>query len=332
MSVVKLILTTTALFALAALPLSGSLAETDEQKEFKKARHLTSQGQHKDAFSIYLALAEKENNALAQFNTGLNYQNGWGRPEDPVSACQWFEKAAARSIPMAQQLSGDCFLQGIHTETPKPETAALWYERASNNGLLSATCLLGKLYLVGTGVDKDRDKGIALCIDAAQKGAITAQLVLADLFFDGKALEQDYVQARQWYLAAGDKGNPKAHYRLGLMFRDSLGTEQNLLEARRWFESAASKGFLAAYYPTAHLYFHASDVHPPGDQTTGGQWTEKELAKAYLWISASLVRETNLNQVNKLNSMLEEVKQVIPYTWYTALDKKVKNHLAGFDG
>ncbi len=315
--------------ALAALPLSSSLAETGEQKGLKTAQHLSSQGQYREAFSIYLALAEKENSALAQFNIGLNYQNGWGRPEDPVSACQWFEKAAAGAVPMAQQLAGDCFLQGIHTESPQPKTAALWYEKASNNGLFTATCLLGKLYLAGRGVDKERDKGIALCIDAAQKGAIAAQLTLADLFFNGKELEQDYTQALQWYLAAGDKGSPEAHYRLGLMFRDGLGTEQNLLAARRWFESAAGKGFLAAYYPTAHLYFHAPDFRTPEDQASG-QWTEKELAKAYLWISAGLAREQDLKQLSKLNSMLKEIERVMPNNWHASLDETVQNHLTKY--
>lgn len=80
-------------------------------------------GEYETAFREYHRIAEETHNPLAQFTVALFFQLGWGRPRDPVMACQWHEKAAASSIPLAEHSLGDCLLRGVH-RAPDPVQAA----------------------------------------------------------------------------------------------------------------------------------------------------------------------------------------------------------------
>ena len=105
------------------------------------------------------------------------------------------------------------------------------------------------------------------------------------------------------------------------MLRDGLGIDKNPLVAREWFEKTASSGHVPAYFETAKLYFDA----PVNPET--GLWFENDLAKAYLWLSATEKRTDKSEQREQAVQMLKKVREVMPESWAVDLDAKVLAHL-----
>jgi len=114
---------------------------------------------------------------------------------------------------------------------------------------------------------------------------------------------------------------PEAQYQLGIMVREGLGTEPNDAKARAWFELAASQGFVPAYFPTGDLYFHA----PPDPHTN--KLHANDLAKAYLWLSATTKRSENATDLEKSRMWLSKFNALMPENWKPSLDAKVDEHL-----
>ena len=57
------------------------------------------------------------------------------------------------------------------------------------------------------------------------------------------------------------------------------------------------------------------------------KWYENDLAKAYLWISATVQRSGDKTQVEQAGQMLEKVREVMPKAWAVELDAKVQSHI-----
>ena len=91
--------------------------------------------------------------------------------------------------------------------------------------------------------------------------------------------------------------------------------------ARSWFEQSASRGHIPAYFETASLYFNA----PANPET--GLWHENDLAKAYMWLSATLQVAEDDEQREQASVMMEKVREVMPETWAADLDAKVDAHI-----
>ncbi len=106
------------------------------------------------------------------------------------------------------------------------------------------------------------------------------------------------------------------------MLRDGLGQAADPAGSRNWLEAAAGQGYVRAYYPVAELYFNA----PPDPET--GLWTGPDLAKAYMWLSATLQRSVDPVELDRAKEMLDRVREVMPGTWVQELDARVAGHLA----
>lgn len=116
--------TTLLTLALASCFMVGPLcAETNLAAELKKAQEELAAGNYESAFKEFLRVAEGDDNALAQFNLGLFYRYGWGRPEDPVAACGWFRKAAIGRIPAAAHFYAESLEHGIGCTQDAAEAA-----------------------------------------------------------------------------------------------------------------------------------------------------------------------------------------------------------------
>lgn len=277
---------------------------------------------YKKAYALYARHGAK--NPLAQFTLGLFHREGWGRKADPAAACGWFEKAAHKDIPAAQQFFGDCLANGIG-RTADGKAAEGWYRKAASNGIAYALCSAGSLYIEGKAVGKDVRRGLDLCTQAAQSDSQPAMLRLADYYREGTDVPQDLAAARHWYKMAAERRSREAQYRLGVMLSEGQGGEPDLAAALFWLETAAAEGHAPAYLPTAILYANAA----PDAKT--GTLAPEHLAKIYLWISAAKARTADPAELAEAARIEAMVLAVIPAAWRPELDRKVAEHLAKYD-
>lgn len=261
------------------------------------------------------------NNPLAQFSLGLFEREGWGRPPNPVAACAWFEKAANKAIPAAQQFFGDCLAQGIGRAIDG-QGAVQWYRKAGQSGIAVALCSAGELYIAGIIVPKDVVQGLALCTAAAQADSPPAMRKLADYYREGDSVPQNLRLARYWYEQAAQRHDHAAQFRLGLMLGEGQGGDPDVAKARFWLEQAAMEGYAPAYLPTAILYANSAP-----DPNTGAL-APNDLAKVYMWNRAAKASTTDPTQLAEIARIDELVARVMPEQWQPELDRRVADHLA----
>ena len=262
-----------------------ALAGNAQRDAMQKAQQALMAGDYTTSFSFYKRMAEESNDPLAWFSLALYYQNGWGRPTDRKAACGHFEKAAAGGIPAGAHFHAECLEQGV-TQPAMPDKAAAWYEKAASLGHLVSYCSLAKLYMTGNGVPKDPAKGLMLCSKGAGYNT-SAQIQMGRYYLEGDASIRNPQAAYQWFAMAAQRNVAEAQYLLGVMERDGLGRPKSAGRALPLFEEAASQGYLPAYLPSAELYFSA-----PVDPQTGKP-AANDLAKAYLWLSATMRRSSD---------------------------------------
>ncbi|WP_297323974.1 tetratricopeptide repeat protein [Nitrosomonas sp.] len=301
-------------------PEENANAQTDNTQIMKDAQAALAAGDYEKAFAEYHAAANDDKNVLAQFSLGLFYQNGWGRAVDKAIACQWFEQAAQGGIPTAQHLTGICFEEGIHRPA-NPAAAANWFQKSAQAGHTHSYCHLGNLYMTGKGFPKDPIKALTLCHPAAEQGAIPAQIWMGKFYLQGDASIQDMQKAYLWFEAAAQKQSPEAFYYLGIIMDKGLSQGHTPRKARQMFEQAAALKYVPAYFQTGKHFF---DAEPdPGTN----QLSAEHLAKAYVWLSATVQRSENPEEISAAKEILQQILAVMPTTWLAELDHKVAQHL-----
>lgn len=300
-----------------------SFAAAGRAHDVRDASVALSAGNYGKAFALYSRSAQEEDNPLAQFFVGLFYKNGWGRQADPVTACQWFGKAAEGGIPVAQHFYGECLEEGIGCPAD-PSSAAVWYEKAAEGGHHISYCYLAELYMAGRGVAKDPAKAIELCGRSAGQGSPQAQVRLGRFYLEGDESVRDYAAAFRWFAAAEQKNVPEAQYYMGYLLDRGLVITDPPQSARVYFERAAAQGYAPAYFPTGRLYFNA-----PVDPQTKALPAD-DLAKAYLWLSAAVQRSQNREEAAASAQMLEQIRNVMPKAWAPELDAKVAEHVSKY--
>ncbi len=70
-----------------------ALAAPSVWADFDEGLAAAQRGDYATALREWLPLAEK-GDATAQYNLGIMYENGWGVPQDPAQAVQWYREAA----------------------------------------------------------------------------------------------------------------------------------------------------------------------------------------------------------------------------------------------
>ncbi|WP_295629250.1 tetratricopeptide repeat protein [uncultured Nitrosomonas sp.] len=299
---------------------SGAEGQTSNSLAMKNAQDALASGNYEKAFSGYSDVAVHDNNGLAQFSLGLFYHNGWGRETDPVAACQWFEKAGQNGIPTAQHLTGVCFEQGTH-HPEDPVAAANWFQKAAQAGHIHSYCHLANLLMTGRGFPKDPVKALELCRPAAQQGSIPAQIWMGKFYMQGDLAIQDIQKAQHWFATAAQKQAPEAFYYLGLILQTDLSAKHTPKEIRQMFEQAAALKYVPAYFQAGKHFYHTE----PDPKTN--QLSAEHLAKAYLWLSATIQRSENSEEITAAKEILEQILAVMPQTWLAELDQKVAQHL-----
>ena len=225
--------------------------------------------------SVALYLAQHgATSAEAEDLLGLCYLNGNGIEKNPIEACKWFTKAAARGFAQAQDhlgtvmsestkngqvsvalhlaehgaasaeaesLLGLRYLNGDGV-AKNPDEAGKWFTKAATRGHTSAIGHLGWLYKHGEGTRKDLAKALDHFQEAAQLGCAAAQTNLAYMLANGEGTRQDQVLAKYWFQQAANQGLTSAQDNLALCYLHGKGTPKNLHEAVCWFSAAANQG------------------------------------------------------------------------------------------
>jgi hypothetical protein len=157
----------------------------------------------------WFQMAAAQGSALAQYDIGALYENGWGVPWDHSEAMRWFRLAATQ-------------------------------------GNANAEANIGLLYLHGWGVTHDYSEAMRWFQMAAAQGNATAQNGIGVLYKDGLGVSQDYAEAMRWFRLAADKGVAQAQYNVGGMVARGQGALKDCTVARQWLERAAASGFAQA--------------------------------------------------------------------------------------
>ncbi|SDY27980.1 hypothetical protein SAMN05421754_100566 [Nitrosomonas sp. Nm58] len=299
---------------LLSIPMSFAQPPKDE---LAVAQQWLAEGNYPQAFEVFHSYAQDKQNHLAQFTLALFYQQGWGMEKDEALACRWHGEAAKGGIPAASHFFAQCLQEGIHR--PVDYKAAIhWYQQAADLGHTLSLCAIGELAMQGKGMEKDPQKALEYCERAAAAGSVPAQLQMGGFYLEGDQSIRDPQKAAIWFGYAAEKGSLQASHYLGVINRDFFRDTDRALY---WFETAASQGYIPAYYPTAKLYFTA----PVSNET--GMPEAANLAKSYLWLSATQRQSHHENELQAAANMLEKVLQVMPAGWQTDLDQKVTQHL-----
>jgi TPR repeat protein len=163
------------------------------QKEYEKAI---------DCYKI----AAQEDNADAQYNLGLIYQEGEGVDQDYEEAISWYREAAEQGHRDAQCNLAYCYSQRRKDE----DKAAYWYRKAAEQGDAMAQYNLGRSYYNGWGVTQDYTEAAMWMQKAAEQGHSGAQQLLAELYEKGEGVGKDLEKALMWYRKAAEQGNEYA--------------------------------------------------------------------------------------------------------------------------
>ncbi len=103
------------------------------------------------------------------FHLGMIHLRGLGPPENPKLAATWFEKAAIKGHPAAQDALATLYYRGLGVKKNYAQ-AARWYRPAAERGITNSQVVLGALLVKGRGVKKDLDEALAWFQKAADAG------------------------------------------------------------------------------------------------------------------------------------------------------------------
>ncbi len=298
-----------------------AIAQGAQAKSLQHAQKLLSDGQFDESFAEYLRIATEQDNALAMFTVALFHDMGWGRQQDPAKACDWYQRAAERGIPTSSQRFAHCLENGIGRPADLP-AAAHWYSTAAEQGIHVALCDLGWLYMRGRGVEKEPVRALQLCGQSAELGAPGSMLQVGRMLAEGDESVRDLDAAGTWFGEAAMRGSVEAAFRYGLMLRDGVGRPAAPDQAIEWLEAAGAEGHVPSYLLVGELYLNA----PPDHHT--GQPTERNLAKAYLWLTAAERASKDPSSRRKASELLVKVKAIMPQSWAADLNAKVDAHLS----
>ena len=171
--------------------------------DFSKGLQAAQSGDFKTALAVWTPLAE-QGNAMAQFNLGHMYANGYGVPENDKTAVKWFTKAAEQGLAEGQFNLGAMYDFGDGVPQ-NDKTAVKWYTLAAEQGYAKGQYNLGTMYANGRGVpenDKTAVKWYTLAsyngseVARENKDAVAKQMTPADISaaqdMSSRCLENNY--------------------------------------------------------------------------------------------------------------------------------------------
>lgn len=119
------------------------------------------------------------------------------------------QRAAESGILEAVFLMGTAYDEGLGKPVD-PVRAALWHRRAAERGHALGAHVLGNQYSEGRGVEEDPARAVEWWTRAAERGDAITQLRLGEAYEAGRGVPRDPDAAREWYGRAAAAGNAQA--------------------------------------------------------------------------------------------------------------------------
>lgn len=129
--------------------------------------------------------------------------------EIAAGAIRKVQRAAESGILEAVFLMGTAYDEGLGKPVD-PVRAAVWHRRAAERGHVLGAHVLGNQYSDGRGVEEDPAQAVEWWTRAAERGDAITQLRLGEAFETGRGVARDLDVAREWYRAAAAAGNAQA--------------------------------------------------------------------------------------------------------------------------
>jgi enhanced entry protein EnhC len=198
--------------------------------------HDTVEDDYDAAFKGYQRAAVA-GDARGQFNTGLMYEEGKGRPVDRDKAIDLYLKAAEQGHAQAMvQLAGLYFSAG------ESQKAQHWYKKSADLGNRDALYHLGLLSETGIATKLDYANALQYYQQSSDKGDANATLALARMYQYGLGVSKTPSQALALYKELAKSGNPYAQYQLALHYLGETGNAQAREEGKRLLQQAQDNG------------------------------------------------------------------------------------------
>jgi len=163
----------------------------------------------KDGDCISIVEAAERGSPEAQFQVGMAYATGRGRPRDDAAAAGWFARAARGGHPRGQAYYGMSLYRGIGGSPDRAE-GVKWLSRAAEAGEREAQSALGVAYYEGGGIEVNYLDAEKWWRQAAMQGAVDAQFNLGALYFEGRGVSRNEDEALKWLASAAEHGHPGA--------------------------------------------------------------------------------------------------------------------------
>jgi uncharacterized protein len=163
--------------------------------------------------------------------------------EDPDTACDLYDRAAAANTGDGLFGLGRCFAEGRGRPQDAVEAMRL-FDRAAEKGATRAWCAMGRLYFDGAGVRADQTRGTALCRQGSSMGDAEADLELGLRHLNGVGLPKSFTDARPWLDRAAQRGNAQASRALAQAYATGNGVGRDSVQSLRYLEQAAKAGDL----------------------------------------------------------------------------------------
>lgn len=119
------------------------------------------------------------------------------------------ERAAGAGVLEAVFLMGTAFDEGLGKPVD-PVQAAVWHRRAAERGHVLGAHNLGNQYAAGRGLEEDHTLAAEWWLQAAEQGDAITQLRLGEAYEAGRGVLLDLARAREWYGRAAAAGNVQA--------------------------------------------------------------------------------------------------------------------------
>jgi len=167
---------------LVILLFSLSLCGCSNNSKLELARKYYQEKQFKEAFDLYLPLAEKDN-PEAQFYISVMSHEGEGRKKDLRTALVFLLKSAKQNYPKAQFRLGTAYYLGNLVEKDY-ETAFKYFQKASEQDLPEAQFAIAEMYKNGIWLKADKEKAIKMYYLSAKNGYGLAQFIVSIAYLD----------------------------------------------------------------------------------------------------------------------------------------------------
>lgn len=216
----------------------------------------TVEDNYTQAFTAY-ELAANKSNITGEFDLGLIYEYGKGRPVDHKQAEKLYQSAAERGYSRAMvQLAG---LYMSKKTFYSDREGVKWYKKAASLGDRDALYHVGRLAENGIGMSKDPAFALSQYQISADKGNAEAIFALARMHQDGVGTAKNSEKAAELYQKLSQQGHGGAAYQLAMLYyQGALGAE-NTAKAKTWLEKAEQCGYTRARHTLQWLNAKTSE-------------------------------------------------------------------------